>query len=315
MGRMIVEHTKFSFYLYNFAGLCMPCDFQSWNSNYMYYVYMIFTDLFVAINLITIGVKLVSPNVLLAERCLCAFTSISTTHAILKTLYCYIQRKKFSTLLKMWDNSFKNDYYNKDLMKLLETDKKKVKKLICCLSILMIAPMIPWGGLPLFVEGFSYFIPQLRQERFISVPSWHPYDHLKSPGFEITGILQALGALWVNAKVVAFDCLLYGLLSRQIVQYRHLKNNLNKIISNIQVCYDGHVKLMCTEEMKFKIFFKEDRVRRFLKKELCLWIRHHQELIRYATYFRVIKKQIFKYALTIIHYQFGLRISSNTFVH
>lgn len=269
--KMLADLLNTNICLNIFAGLCLPSDVVRLKWPKLYSAYMIFTDILAILNLITIGVNLISPDVLLAKRCYSGFTALATALSVTKLVTCYIYKDRFRDHFKLWDHLVGNSA-DDQLKEALLKNKKKMDRLSIGLVVFMVSPMIPWGSLPLFIKILSFCIPALKGSyySFIAVPAKFPFDPLKSPAFEFVTIFQGVAAVAVNAKLMAFDCLVYGLISSQIVQFKCLRKRFKNIMRLTPMKQKG----------KDNVFMKCNIL--WVEKKLLLdeWVQDHNNLIK-----------------------------------
>lgn len=265
---MLAEHLHVNLCLYVFAGLCPPTGTVSLKWPICYRVYMVITDILTILNFITIGANLVAFGVPLTKRCYSGFTCLASAQAIIKLIVCYVHRNRFGDYFKHLNNLIDVDGDN-DLKEAMVKNKKHVGRLSICLFIFMVSPMIPWGTLPLFIKISSNFIPSLEDSyQFIAVPAQFPFNPMVSPAYELVTIFQGVAAVALNAKLIAFDCLLYGLISSQIVYCSYLKN-----------CYEKLIHFIKTDQEK-RTLQNISRCNSVYKTEVKNWVTKHCELIK-----------------------------------
>lgn len=276
---MLADLLKTNFCLNIFAGLCLPPDIVRLKWPKFYLAYMILTDLLSILNLITIGVNLLSPDVPLAKRCYSGFTALATAMSVAKLLACYMYKNRLRDHFELWDDLVEKNA-DDELKEALLKNQKQIEKLSIGLFVFMVSPMIPWGSLPLFIKIISFSIPTLEDSyySFIAVPATFPFDPLKSPAFEFVTIFQGVAAVAVNAKLMAYDCLIYGLISSQIVQFKCLRKRFKNIVRLIPREQKDKENVL----MKCNILWAEK------KMLLDEWVQDHNNLVKICHSFNKI---------------------------
>ncbi|XP_054262223.1 odorant receptor 13a-like isoform X1 [Macrosteles quadrilineatus] len=231
---------------------------------------MILSDIFTVANLVTIGVNLLAPNVSITKRCYSGFTALATAQSVIKLVACYISRNKFAHYFKLWDNLVEKSA-DRELQKSLTENSKWIKRLSTFMFLFMVGPMIPWGSLPLFIKVLSYIIPALEDGyHFIAVPAQFPFDPLVSPAYEFVTVFQGVAAAAVNSKLIAYDCMIYGLISCLVVKLKFLKTSFKSIVDP----YQGRSK---------SVLLKKG-VRNHQKHQLSRWVQEHCDLMDLCRY-------------------------------
>lgn len=269
---MLKELVRFNFYLFIFSGLHLPKNTVKLKWPKLYFAFAILTDVVLVANVITLCVNFLAPGIPLGPRCYSGFTTFATSLSITKLIACHFYTDKFGKYFKLWDELVGREA-DLDLKEALVKNQKGVKKVAIILFVFMVGPMIPWCALPLIIKILSYLIPALSDSyKFVAIPAQFPFDPLSSPGLEFVSIFQAWAALSVNAKLMAFDCMIYAIISSYIVQLRCLKERFKNIIKDQMQISEG-------ESDSGRILLKEKQI------ELSRWAQDHSNVITLSRYF------------------------------
>lgn len=269
---MLKDLVRFNFYLFIFAGLHLPKNTVKLKWPKIYFVYAIITDVMLVANWITLIVNFLAPGIALGARCYSGFTTFATSLTITKVIACHVYTHKFGKYFQMWDELVGIEA-DLELKEALAKNQRGVQKVAIILFVFMVGPMIPWCALPLIIKILSYVVPTLSESyKFVAIPAQFPFDPLSSPGLEFVSIFQGWSAVIVNSKLMAFDCMIYAIISSYIVQLQCLKERFKNIVKNI-----------------IQIGEEESESRRFLlkerKRELSRWVQDHSNVIILCRYF------------------------------
>ncbi|CAB0011149.1 unnamed protein product [Nesidiocoris tenuis] len=225
--------------------------------------YVHFTDWVLIVNYVTmIAAAVHSQSVL--EFVMVGFPISAESLSLFLSYYSGYKNKDLTDLLLSFDDCFPDDPYPEQIDVEIEKASKYFYNFPRSLLWLQVFTMEIYCFIfPITNELMDdYFRP-----RALPLPSLYPCDWRESrPCFVTIIFIHFLGATYVNWKIIAFSEQFYAHVSRQVVLFRHLNHNLNRILNTIYVENDGSITYTKDKE--------SDHI--YIQRQLKLWVKHHQ---------------------------------------
>ncbi|BES97269.1 FACT complex subunit SSRP1 [Nesidiocoris tenuis] len=245
------------------GGFRGPLYNEHTSKNVFFRFYVHFTDWVLIVNYVTmIAAAVHSQSVL--EFVMVGFPISAESLSLFLSYYSGYKNKDLTDLLLSFDDCFPDDPYPEQIDVEIEKASKYFYNFPRSLLWLQVFTMEIYCFIfPITNELMDdYFRP-----RALPLPSLYPCDWRESrPCFVTIIFIHFLGATYVNWKIIAFSEQFYAHVSRQVVLFRHLNHNLNRILNTIYVENDGSITYTKDKE--------SDHI--YIQRQLKLWVKHHQ---------------------------------------
>ncbi|GJQ88302.1 hypothetical protein Trydic_g3781 [Trypoxylus dichotomus] len=190
-----------------------------------------------------------------------------TIQSIAKGSLIFFKRKDLSDLIKV----VRTEFWPSDLV------DEQTERFIAKDSNQIVVNMLLEYWIAFVSRSLLVIVPILRRSRVLPIEAWYPFDHTKSPRFEIIYLIQMfMGDYFDVNVVVGFDALYSSICSNCVAQF-HL---LGAAVRCIGGGKEAKVveKMLEVEGTSYETVM-EEREDNAERKLLVLCIRHHQKLI------------------------------------